>query len=174
MNVCFGGKNGHGADLSVCPLVTLSGLSTDCYCRGLVERLRAHGFRAAPNRKLTDGALDVEFDSGHLREQINIDAPDRTSAEPHVSRHHVERLNQYADVLQNERICDRAVLPRSPAKTCSDRYQDLGHSGRAHCKLGSLQQCLELILANVDRYQRVSAGVVMIESSCKPFAFVDG
>ena len=24
----------------------------------------------------------------------------------HVSRRHVERLNQYADVLQNERICD--------------------------------------------------------------------
>jgi hypothetical protein len=43
----------------------------------------------------------VEFDPRHLREQIDIGAPDRTSAEPHVGRHHVERLNEYADVLQN-------------------------------------------------------------------------
>ena len=26
---------------------------------------------------------------------------------------------------------------------------------------------------NADRYQRVNAGIVMIEASCKPFAFVD-
>ena len=68
-------------------------------------------FRAATDRKLTDRALDVEFDPRHLREQIDIGDPDRTSAEPHVGRHQVERLHQYADVLQNERIGDRAVLP---------------------------------------------------------------
>ena len=68
-------------------------------------------FRAATKRKLTDRTLDVEFDPGHLREQIDIGASDRTSAEPHVGRHQVERLSQYADVLQNERICERAVLP---------------------------------------------------------------
>ena len=41
-------------------------------------------FRAATDRKLTDGSLDVEFDSRHLCEQIDIRDPDRTSAEPHV------------------------------------------------------------------------------------------
>ncbi len=37
-------------------------------------------FRAATDRKLTDGSLDVEFDSRHPCEQIDIDDPDRTSA----------------------------------------------------------------------------------------------
>ncbi len=67
--------------------------------------------RAAADHELTDRAFDVEFDPRHLREQLDIDAPDRTSAEPHVGRHHVERLDQDADILQDERICDRAVLP---------------------------------------------------------------
>ena len=49
-------------------------------------------FRAATDRKLTDWSLDVEFDSRHLCEQIDIRDPDRTSAEPHVGRHQVERL----------------------------------------------------------------------------------
>ena len=67
--------------------------------------------RAATKRKLTDRALDVEFDPGHLREQIDIGASDRTAAEPHVGCHQVERLDQYADVLQDERIGERAVFP---------------------------------------------------------------
>ena len=50
-------------------------------------------FRAATDRKLTDRALHVEFDSRHLREQIDIRDPDRTSAEPHVGGHKVECLN---------------------------------------------------------------------------------
>src|SRR5262245_3576793 len=66
---------------------------------------------AAADRKLTDRALDVKFDPGHFREQIDVRDPDRTSAEPHVGGHEVECLNQYADVLQNERIGNRAVLP---------------------------------------------------------------
>ena len=45
----------------------------------------------------------------------------------------------------------------------SDRYQDLGRSGRAHCKLGSRQQCFGLIFANVDRHQRVSPASLKIE-----------
>jgi len=44
-------------------------------------------FGAATNCKLTDRALDVEFDPRHLREQIDIREPDRTSAELHVGRH---------------------------------------------------------------------------------------
>jgi hypothetical protein len=68
-------------------------------------------FRAATERKLTDGSLDVEFDSRHLFEQLDIRDPDRTYAEPHAGRHQVEGLGQYADVLENERIGDRAVLP---------------------------------------------------------------
>ena len=83
----------------------------------LVKTEREHGqseaaeLRAATERKLTDRALDVEFDPGHLREQIDIGAADRASAKSHVGRHQVERLNQYADVLQDERIGERAVLP---------------------------------------------------------------
>src|SRR5208282_5696169 len=68
-------------------------------------------FRAAADRKLTDGSLDVEFDSRHLFEQIDIGDPDRTAAEPHVRRHQVKRLHEHSDVLQYERIGDRAVLP---------------------------------------------------------------
>jgi predicted enzyme related to lactoylglutathione lyase len=68
-------------------------------------------FRPAAKRKLTDRAFDVELDCRHFREQLDIGTPDRASAKPHIGRHHVERLNQYADVLQNERICDRAVFP---------------------------------------------------------------
>jgi predicted enzyme related to lactoylglutathione lyase len=61
-------------------------------------------------------ALHVELNPGHLCEQIDIGDPDigdpdRTSAKPHFGRHQVERLSQYSDILQNERICNRAVLP---------------------------------------------------------------
>ena len=44
-------------------------------------------FRAATDRKLTDRSLDVEFESRHLCEQIDIRDPDRTSAEFHVGSH---------------------------------------------------------------------------------------
>src|SRR5262249_58691198 len=40
--------------------------------------------------------------------------------------------------------------------------------------LGACQQRVELMGADGDRHQRVSTGVVMIESSCEPFACVDG
>src|SRR5271155_833161 len=76
-----------------------------------VRSVGSFRFRAATDRKLTDGSLDVEFDSRHLCEQIDIRDPDRASAEPHVGRHQVERLRQYTNVLQNERIGDRAILP---------------------------------------------------------------
>ena len=84
-------------------------------CVSRAEALRSSvgsvRFRAATERKLTDGSLDVESDFRHLCEQIDIRDPDRTSAEPHAGRHQVEGLRQYADVLENERIGDRAVLP---------------------------------------------------------------
>ncbi len=67
--------------------------------------------RAATDRKLTDRSLDVEFDSRHLCEQIDILDPDRKSDQSHVGRHQIERLRQYPDVLQNERIGDGTVLP---------------------------------------------------------------
>src|SRR5208282_5118349 len=38
---------------------------------------------------------------------------------------------------------------------------------------GSSQLRFELMRGNADRYQRVIAGIVMIEASCKSFAFVD-
>ena len=53
----------------------------------------------------------MEFDPGHLREQVDVGAPDCTSAEPYVGGHEVEGLSQYTDVLENERISERAVLP---------------------------------------------------------------
>src|SRR5262249_24518381 len=100
-------------------------------------------FRASTKRKLTDCSLDVEFYTSHLRKQIDIGGPDRTSAEPHVIRCQVERLSEYADVLQKERICERAVLPRNPAKASSNGDQDLRRGGRVHCKFGSRQQRFE-------------------------------
>src|SRR5262249_52115649 len=86
-------------------------------------------FHAATNRKLTNRALDVEFDPRHLREQLDIGAPDRTSTEPHIGRHQVKRLHQYADILQNERICDRAVLPGNPAEARGNRIRIWGTAG---------------------------------------------
>ena len=62
--------------------------------------LDSSNFQAATKRKLSDRALDVELDPGHLCEQINIGGTDRTSAEPRICRDQVERLSQYADVLQ--------------------------------------------------------------------------
>src|ERR1700721_1677541 len=82
--------------------------------------------QAATERKLTDRTFDVEFDSSHLGEQVDIDAPDSASTQPHVGRHQVERLDQYADILQDERIRNRTVFPRNPVKTRGDRDQDLG------------------------------------------------
>src|SRR5258708_37615589 len=76
---------------------------------------------AATDCELADRALDVEFDPRHLREQIDIAGPDRASTQAHIGRHQVERLEQYADILQDQRIGDRGVLPRDPAKARSDR-----------------------------------------------------
>src|SRR3954465_9673892 len=59
---------------------------------------------AATERKLTDRTLHVEFDPGHLGEKVDIIGADRTSAQPHIGRHHVQRLDQYADVFQDERV----------------------------------------------------------------------
>ncbi len=50
----------------------------------------------------------MEFDPGHPCEQIDIDGANRTSAEPHVDRGQVERLQQNADILQDKRIGDRS------------------------------------------------------------------
>jgi hypothetical protein len=47
---------------------------------------RKSPIRAATNRKLTDRALNVEFDARHLRELIDIGSPNGASAEPHVAR----------------------------------------------------------------------------------------
>src|SRR6266404_28666 len=112
------------ADQPQCLISTLvrSGLSTSCRnsaagyllrCQSLrravsVGRLRFH---AATDRKLTDRTLDVEVDTRHLREQINIGDPNRASAQPQIVRHQVECLHQCAGILENERIGDRAVLP---------------------------------------------------------------
>src|SRR5258708_924119 len=87
--------------------------SLTCSGRAGPVRLLIGGSRlfTATDGKLTNRALDVEFDPRHLREQIDIGGADRTSTQPHIGRHHVERLDQYPDILQNQRIGDRAVLP---------------------------------------------------------------
>ena len=89
-------------------------------------------WRAATKRELTDRTLNVEFDPGHFGEQIDIGAPDRASAKSHVGRHQIERLNQYAGVLQDERIGERAVFPGDPAEARRDGDDDLRRGGRAH------------------------------------------
>src|SRR5580692_10546808 len=68
-------------------------------------------FDAATDCKLPDRTLDVKFDAGHLREQIDIGDADCAAAEFHVGRHQVERLHQHPDVLEDERIGERAVFP---------------------------------------------------------------
>src|SRR6266436_1435842 len=73
--------------------------------------VRGPRFRLAPERELTNWTLDVKFDLRHFGEQIDIADADRASAQPHVGRHQIERLHQCADILEHERIRDRAVLP---------------------------------------------------------------
>ena len=130
----------------------------------------ASGLAPRPIANWPTGPFDVEFDARHLCEEIDIRDPDRTTAEPHVGRHQVKRLHKHADVLQNERIGDRAVLPGNPAKAGRDRDQDLRRSRRAHRGSARSQQRFELIRGDADRRERVGADVVMIEAACKPFA----
>ena len=81
---------------------------------------------AAAEGELTDRALDMESDPRHLFELIDIRDPDRASAKPHPGRHEVKRLGENAGILENQRIGNRAVLPRNPAKARGNRDQDLG------------------------------------------------
>jgi hypothetical protein len=68
-------------------------------------------FPAAAECELTDWAFDVEFDSGHPGKQVDVVGPDRAAAQSHIGRHHVEGLDQYADVFEDQRIGDATVLP---------------------------------------------------------------
>lgn len=52
----------------------------------LMLLLGSSNFQAATKRKLSDRALNVELDPGHLCEQIDIGRTDRTSAKPHICR----------------------------------------------------------------------------------------
>src|SRR5215471_7840013 len=124
-----------------------------------------------------------QIDQPGPRRGIRSPSPSRT-ARYWCSRSHIHRApyrspsgKAFASIRrhpQNERICDRAVLPGNPAEARGNRYQDLGHGRRAHGKFGSLQQRFELRHTDADRHQRVSISVVVIESSWKSFAFVDG
>ncbi len=77
-----------------------------CSLNLIVNALTGSVWSCAANRKLTDRAFDVDFDPRHLREEIDIGNPYRASAETHVSRHQVERLDQHADILEDQRIGD--------------------------------------------------------------------
>ena len=121
-------------------------------------------FRAATKRKLTDRTLDVEFDPRHLREQIDIGVPDRASAEPHVGRHQVERLSQYADVLQNERICDASCTSmKSRPKRAAIVIRTWGAAGVSIANLAPVNSASSSCVRAPIGSQRVSASVVMIE-----------
>ena len=111
----------------------------------LMLLLGSSNFQAATKRKLSDRALDVELDPGHLCEQIDVGGTDRTSAEPRICRDQVERLSQYADILQKERISERAVLPRNSTKASRNRDQDLRCGQRVHCKFSPGQQRFEIM-----------------------------
>src|SRR5581483_2805200 len=69
-------------------------------CRSLFRTVLA----AAAERELTHRSFDVKFKSGHLGKLVDIVGPDRASAKPHVGRGQVERLHQYADVLEDQGI----------------------------------------------------------------------
>src|SRR6476620_253794 len=72
------------------------------------DRARPCGHRlpAASERELTDRTLYMEFEPGHFRKQIDIASADGTATKAHVGRRQVERLDQAADILQDQRICD--------------------------------------------------------------------
>src|SRR5215470_698964 len=132
------------------------------------------GLLGATERELTDRALDVEFDPRHLGEQIDVDAADRAAAEPHVGRHQVERLHQYASILEDERVGERAVLPRGPSEARGDGDHDLRRRGGAHGEFGRPQQRVERGCIDLDRHQRVLAGIIVVESARQALASVDG
>jgi hypothetical protein len=68
-------------------------------------------FAAAAERELTDRALDVEFQSRHFRKQLDIVGSDGASTQPQGGRGQIQRLKNHTDILEDERVGDRAVLP---------------------------------------------------------------
>src|SRR5258708_15282266 len=71
--------------------------------RPLLGSLRS---AAAAEGELADRAFDVEIDPRHFREQIDIAGADRASAQSHIGRHQIERLDQDTDISLDERIGD--------------------------------------------------------------------
>ena len=67
--------------------------------------------QAATKRKLTDRALDVNLKARHVCKQADISSSDRASAKPKVGQHDIKRLHEHANILEDERIGDRAVFP---------------------------------------------------------------
>src|SRR6267143_3318730 len=61
---------------------------------------------AASERKLTDRALYMEFELRHFCKQIDVGAADGAAAKARIGRRQIERLDQAADILQDQRVCD--------------------------------------------------------------------
>jgi hypothetical protein len=81
-------------------IVTCRFSSPSCSRTGAAElSVGSFRFRAATDRELTGGSLDVQVEPGHFCEQIDIHDPDRASAERHVGRHQVKGLRQHSGVL---------------------------------------------------------------------------
>ena len=57
---------------------------------------------APAERDLAHGAFDVERESRHLAEEVDVAGADRASAELHVGRDEIKGLHQNADVLENQ------------------------------------------------------------------------
>ena len=63
--------------------------------------------------------------AGHFREQVDIVSADGAAPEVEIGGGEVERLQEHADILQDQRIGDPAVLPGDAIEARSDGEQDV-------------------------------------------------
>src|ERR1700744_5555916 len=75
---------------------------------------------AAAECELPDRTFDMKIETCHPGEQIDVIGPDRAPTEAHVGGSHIERLDQHAHVLQDQRVGERAVFPRNPTEPGGD------------------------------------------------------
>ena len=80
-------------------------LAPACRCpteRAAGSSIGRRRHRGTAEGELPNRPLDVKFDVGHFREQLEISDADRAAAQPHIGRHQVEGLHQHAGILQNQ------------------------------------------------------------------------
>src|SRR6516225_6814183 len=114
---------------------------------------------AATECELTLRTFDVEGLPRHPREQVDIAGPDRASTETEIGRGQVKRLQQHANILQDQRIGDCTVFPGYAVESCSDRDQDLRSHRCVHRKLRCYQLRLDLVCRLLLEKKHVPLGI---------------